>query len=90
MPRLMMHITPKSAVVRARWLAELAAALDEAHRLTMRLAGNGCDTGEAATLHAHIRDLRAEVESLRRGNPVRTAMDDPILAYLAKWPGTHG
>ncbi len=85
----MMRPHPKSAVVRARWLAELAAALDEAHRLTIRLASDGCDTGEAAALQAHIRDLRSEVESLRRGKQVRTAADDPIWAYLADWPGIH-
>ena len=86
----MMHISPKSAVERARWLAELAAALDEAHRLTMRLAGDDCDTGEAVTLHTHILALRAEVESLRRGKRVRTSADDPIWAYLANWPGIPG
>ena len=86
----MMHISPKSAVERARWLAELAAALAEAHRLTMRLASDGCDTGEAAALNAPIRALRVEVESLRRGKRVRTSADDPIWAYLANWPGIPG
>ena len=83
----MMHISPKSAVERARWLAELAAALDEAQRLTVRLAGDDQDSGEAAVLHAHIRDLKVEVEGLRRGKHARTAADDPIRAYLANWPG---
>ena len=80
-----MRPPPKSAVVRARWLAELAAALDEAQRLSQRLAESRPGTGEAATLRTRIMALRSEVEGLRRGNHSKTGKDDPIWGHLGDW-----
>ena len=87
----MMRPPPKSAVVRARWLAELTVALDEAHRLTLRLAEGQSDSGEAAAaLRVRIQAMRSEVETLRRGNHSRTDKNDPIWAYLGDWTGVLG
>ena len=52
------------AVRRARWLAELAAALDDARRLTKEL---GADEGrvEAVELYARIEAVRLEIQAMR-------------------------
>lgn len=82
----MIHPPPKSAFVRARWLAELAVALDEAHSLSLRLAEDQPESAEATALHSRIQDVRSKVENLRHGNHTKTDKHDPIWAYLAKWP----
>lgn len=74
----MMRPPPKSAVVRARWLTELAVALDEAHRLTLWLTEFGAGTQEAVVLRVRIQAMMTEVESLRRGNYARTTKHEPI------------
>ena len=53
-----------SATRRARWLAELADALDEARQLTKRL---GAAEGriEAVELYARIEAVRLEVQTMR-------------------------
>ena len=83
----MMHPHSKSAIVRARWLAELAVALDEALRLARRLAEDQPESGEAAVLRSRIQEVRSKVENLRHGNHTKTDKHDPIWAYLANWPG---
>ena len=80
-----MRPPPRSAVVRARWLAELATTLGEALRLTMRWAENDSGNDEAVALVQHIRALQAEVETLRRGNRTKTHRDDPIWTYLGEF-----
>jgi hypothetical protein len=52
------------AAERARWLAELSAALNEARHLTREL-GTGEARAEAVELCARIEEVRREVESLR-------------------------
>lgn len=73
----------KSAANRARWLAELAAALDEAHRLSLRLSKVRPDTGEAIALRSLILALRTEVDGLRRG------ADPPTREHDSIWPIHH-
>ena len=53
-----------SAAARARWLAELTQALDEARHLVKEL---GADEGriEAVELYARIEAVRLEVEMMR-------------------------
>ena len=52
---------------RARWLAELAEAIEDAKRVAWRLGfGEGNDS-EARELYAQLEAARAEVEALRRG-----------------------
>lgn len=55
------------AARRARWLGELAQALDQANRLLFRLREVEESGGEAALLHARILALRAEINALQRG-----------------------
>ncbi len=54
----------EAAVRRTHWLAELAAALDEARRLTKEL---GAAEGriEAVELYARIEAVRLEIQAMR-------------------------
>ena len=54
------------AVQRAGWLAELAAALDQASRLTVALFDHKGDSRDATILREQIRVLRSEVDSMQR------------------------
>ncbi len=56
-----------AAAMRARWLAEVGVALDEAQRLTARLAQSSLSTSSAMLLCLRIKAARAEVEALQRG-----------------------
>ena len=55
------------AVERARWLAELAAALDSADKLARTLCERPDSSREATVLRHHISELQDEVDMLRRG-----------------------
>lgn len=63
-----------SAAERARWLAELSAALREACALVQEL---GAEEGrlEALDLYAQIEALRAEVETMRLRRPTSSARE---------------
>ncbi|HEY6049073.1 MAG TPA: hypothetical protein VIV07_08525 [Sphingomicrobium sp.] len=58
-----------SAADRARWLAELGSALDEARRVMKRL---GAAEGriEAVELYARIEAVRLEVEAMQLAMPI--------------------
>ncbi len=58
--------TEESGGRRARWLAELSAALDEA-RLLVKHLGGAEGRLEAVELYARIETLRLEVEAIRLG-----------------------
>ena len=53
------------AAERARWLAEVSEALNEAHRLLMGLTVTGDRRAEAQELYLRIEAARLEVQSLR-------------------------
>ena len=55
------------AVQRARWLAEVASALDHATALTLDLCDYAADGKEAGALRGRISSLRDEVDSIRKG-----------------------
>lgn len=55
------------AAHRARWLGEVAQALDQANRLLFRLREVEESSQEANMLHARILTLRAEINALQRG-----------------------
>jgi hypothetical protein len=57
------------AANRARWLAEVGEALDEAQRLTARLAQWRSDSREAVMLRVRIMAVRAEVEAMQCSRP---------------------
>ena len=58
----------QGAVRRARWLAEIAAALDEAARLAGQF-GPDARGSEFNALNERIGRLRGEIDDLRRGRP---------------------
>ena len=53
---------------RARWLASLSAALDEAQGILAALDAETAQSAEAHHLRARIAAIRSEVEQLRRGS----------------------
>jgi hypothetical protein len=54
-----------SATERARWLAQLALALEEAQKVAWRLGVSEGDNAEAKELYSRIEAARAEVDRLR-------------------------
>ena len=62
-----------SAAERARWLAEVAQALDEAKLLVDRLGARQCDSRERAELIQQIEAARQRTRSLRLGSARRPA-----------------
>lgn len=57
--------TEAPAAGRARWLADLAEALDEAHRILFELRLPEERAAEGLDLYARIEAARLEVQSLR-------------------------
>ena len=56
---------------RARWLAELAEALDDAHRLFRQLDVRTIPRADAFELYMRIEAARLEVQSLRLSRSLR-------------------
>ena len=86
-----MHRAPNQAVAleRARWLTELADAVDQAQKLAWRLGVADGDSEEARTLYARLEAVRAEVNSLRFGGwvEVRGQIDVVVLEQLIRESG---
>ena len=61
-----------AALERARWLDELARAIQQAQRLTWRLGVLEGDCQEARALYARLEAARSEVEALQFGDWVET------------------
>lgn len=75
------HFIPRAAS-RARWLAELSTALDEAQTLLSQLAAQRIDQADADGLRARIDDLRAELQLLhRRGFAPSQIVKPPRLLH---------
>jgi hypothetical protein len=62
---------PKGEDARARWLSDLALAIDEAQQLSWRIGISESRNSEALELYVHLEVIRAEVEALG-GRPERT------------------
>lgn len=77
--------TEVATIDRARWLAEVADALERAQRLTWRIGAPG-GNGEAMELYGRIEAARAEAWSLRLGG-FRIARQeyDPNWMNLFPW-----
>jgi len=74
-----------SAAERARWLAELSDALDEARRL-IRTMGAAEGRIEEVELYARIEAVRLEVQMIRlRGNGSRLSDSDPEWSQTLPW-----
>jgi hypothetical protein len=71
------------AVQRARWLAELSEALDEARGLVKRL-GAADGQLQAVELYARIEAMRLEIEAIRLGRryAVREEVDPEWIGSL--------
>lgn len=82
-----------SAAGRARWLAELSDALDQAHNLMWKL-GIGDGGGPAAMeLYLRVEAARLEVQALRLGRRYQPLDDlDPERSEPQLWKrsGTDG
>jgi hypothetical protein len=79
------HFVPQ-ATSRARWLAELSAALDDAQTLLARLVTERNDQGDADHLRMRIEELRSELRSLHwRGFTSNERIDIPRPLH----PGWH-
>lgn len=61
------------AAQRARWLAELAAALDHATKLTVELCDYCSEGKETGQLRGRIRELRDEVDLMQKGRYANAA-----------------
>lgn len=68
---------------RARWLAELAAALDEAARLAAHVE----DEAGGAAIRAHIAEVRSEVEQARKGRFSGVERKPPKRSETSQWWG---
>ena len=78
----MNHLSAMRSTSRARWLADLSAALDDAQNLLTRLVAERIEQGDADMLRARIEELRAELRSLhRRGFTARRAVQPPRLLH---------
>ena len=79
--------TEVPAADRARWLADVADALDQAHRLLFELDLESDVTADALDLYVRIEAARLEVQSLRLSRSItqRTGAD-PNWTNLPAWP----
>jgi len=75
-----------TATDRARWLAELAVAIEQAQKLAWRLGVSEGDDPEAKDLYSRLEAAREEVESLRRGGWAGEQRElDPFWMKLLPW-----
>lgn len=75
--------TGKSAATRARWLAELADAIESAQQLAWQLGTATRPSPEARELYSRLEAARIEVESMR-GISVHAPVAEP------RWPDSLG
>jgi hypothetical protein len=75
------------AAVRARWMAELASAIEGAQRVAWQLGSAQHASLEARELYSRLEAARVELESLRRGTRRLRQELDPWLVGQLGWPG---
>jgi hypothetical protein len=74
------------AAERARWLAELSDALDEAQRLLLRRGVSGADSRQGIALYLRIEGARFAVQSLRlRRSTGPSDVSDPKWTDPLPW-----
>jgi hypothetical protein len=74
---------------RARWLAELALAVDQAQRLAWSLRVSEANVAEVEGLYRRLEAARIEIETLRRGaTPARPTDLDPLWTSLFNFSGS--
>jgi hypothetical protein len=73
----------RASAKRARWLAELAAAIEQAQALAWQLGTGEAANPEARALYARLGGALDEVESLRRESCAGFARElDPFWTQL--------
>lgn len=78
----------RTAAPRARSLAELAQAVDQAQRLAWSLRASEASSTEAKQLYDRLEAVRTEVEAMRRGHRSIPRRDiDPMWTSLLTWSG---
>lgn len=76
----------EAAAQRARWLAELAHAVDRAQRLARTLSVAQHDPSEAIELDKRLEAIRSEIEELQRGSRRLLRREiDPKWTGLIPW-----
>ena len=81
---------PLSAVDRARWLAELAFAVDQAQGLAREIGAAEDKRRDAQELNAQLESIRVELEMLRRGRAGEESREiDPEWMKLLGWNGSR-
>ena len=76
----------EAAAQRARWLAELAHAIDRAQRLARTLSVSQHDPSEAIELDKRLEAIRTEVDELQRGSRMLLRREiDPRWTGLVPW-----
>lgn len=63
-------MTERSAATRARWLAELANAIESAQRLAWQLGTAERPSAEARQLYSRLEAARIEVEMMQGVDPL--------------------
>lgn len=75
-----------TATDRARWLAELAIAIEQAQKLAWRLGVSEGQDPDAKSLYAQLESVRGEVDSFRRGQWAGDHQElDPLWTKLLPW-----
>ena len=78
--------TEVAAVDRAKWLAELADALEEAQKLTWRIGSTDGERSEAMELYGRLESARAEARSLQFGGfKAAQPQQNPNWTELLPW-----
>lgn len=78
----------RAAAVRARWMAELAAAIEGAQRVAWQLGSGHHASSEARELYGELEAARVELEVLRGVPRPSPAEIDPWLVEQLGWPGS--
>jgi hypothetical protein len=75
-----------TAVDRARWLVELADALEQAQRLTWRMGLSGGGNADAMELYGRLEAARVEAQSLQLGGfKAASSQYSPAWIELLPW-----
>lgn len=77
-----------AAVMRAQWMAQLAAAIDGAQRVAWQLAASQHTSIEARELYSQLENARLELEALRGVTAQLRQELEPWLAERLGWSGT--
>lgn len=75
-----------TAANRARWLAELAGAIESAQLLAWQLGTAERPSAEARELYGRLEAARVEVETMR-GISVHTPLAEPAWLEALGWSG---